>query len=88
MADQMQLLDLVSTLIEDHRQCLLEQQRLREQLAAMQQKLHIERLDKDRVAALADVRWAAGLREWHLMPAAHVSSYMSATVARSCMPAA
>jgi hypothetical protein len=57
MADQMQLLDLVGTLIDDHRHCLLEQQRLREQLAAMQQKLHIERLDKDRVAALADVRW-------------------------------
>ncbi|WIA20640.1 hypothetical protein OEZ85_005020 [Tetradesmus obliquus] len=56
MADQMQLLDLVGTLIDDHRRCLLEQQRLREQLAAMQQALHSERLDKDRVAALADVR--------------------------------
>ncbi|KAF6259183.1 hypothetical protein COO60DRAFT_1626154 [Scenedesmus sp. NREL 46B-D3] len=56
MADQLQLLDLVGTLIEDHRHSLLEQQRLREQLAAMQHKLHAERLDKDRVAALADVR--------------------------------
>lgn len=56
LADQMQLLDLVQTLIADHRTSLLEQQRLQQQLAATQEALNCERLDKDRAAALAQVR--------------------------------
>lgn len=56
-ADHMQLLDLVEVLITDHRTSLLERKRLQQQLDSVQQALHVERLDKERAAALADIRW-------------------------------
>lgn len=56
LADQMQLLDLVQTLITDHRTSLLEQQRLQQQLVAAEKALHAVQLDKERAVALAEVR--------------------------------
>jgi len=52
----MQLLELVEVLITDHRTSLLERQRLQQQLDSTQQALQAERLDKERAAALADLR--------------------------------
>lgn len=56
LADQMQLLDLVQTLIADHRTSLLEQQRLQQQLSSAEKALHAVQLDKERAVALAEVR--------------------------------
>jgi hypothetical protein len=57
----MQLLDLVEVLITDHRTSLLERKRLQQQLDSVQQALHVERLDEERAAALADIRWGRQL---------------------------
>jgi hypothetical protein len=59
LADQSQLLDLVRTLITDHRTSLLEQRRLQQQLSATQSALHEAQLDADRAVALAELRCAA-----------------------------
>eukprot|EP00775_Hariotina_reticulata_P007607 gene7607-7809_t len=56
LPDQGQLLDLVQTLIADHRYSLLERQRLQQQLEATQQALQVVKLDKDRAVVLADLR--------------------------------
>lgn len=56
LADQMQLLDLVQTLIADHRMSLLEQQRLQQQLITAERGLQELQLDKERAVALAEVR--------------------------------
>lgn len=55
--DHLQLLDLVEVLITDHRTSLLERKRLQQQLDSAQQALLAERLDKERAAALADMRY-------------------------------
>lgn len=55
-ADHMQLLDLVEVLITDHKTSLLERKRLQQQLDATQHALQGEWLDRERAAALADVR--------------------------------
>jgi hypothetical protein len=57
----MQLLDLVEVLITDHRTSLLERKRLQQQLDSVQEVLHVERLEKERAAALADIRWGGQL---------------------------
>jgi len=56
LPEPVQLLDLVQTLIADHRYSMLERQRLQQQLEATQQALQVVKLDKDRAVVLADFR--------------------------------
>jgi hypothetical protein len=66
-SDQVQLLELVQLVLSDHRTSLLERQHLQQQLASAQQALQAERIDKDRAAALADIRWVTVLRWWRTL---------------------
>lgn len=72
LPDQAQLLDLVQTLIADHRYSLLERQRLQQQLEATQQALQVVKLDKDKAIVLADLRYG-----WRLQKQHHTQAPMS-----------